>query len=61
MFVQWWCAEGFFFFLSHPDEAPLSRLRGSGQKEEVKLRGGVVGFEKGEEPVARKRTKKKWW
>ena len=32
---------------SIPDEAPPSRLRGSGQKEEVKLRGGVCRFCKG--------------
>ena len=52
LFVQWWYAKGFFFFfLPSPDEAPPSRLRGSGQKEEVKLRGGVWRLRKGEEPV----------
>ena len=30
-----------------PDEAPPSRLRGCGQKEEVKLRGGVCRLRKG--------------
>ena len=38
-----------------PDEAPPSRLRGSGQKEEVKLRGGVCQLRKGEEPVGSER------
>ena len=45
LFVQWWCAKGSVFFLSIPDEAPPSRLRGCGQKEEVKLKGrSFVGF-----------------
>ena len=39
--VRWWWNESSLFFLPIPDEAPPSRLRGCGQKEEVKLRGGV--------------------
>ena len=42
-------------FLPSPDEAPPSRLRGSGQKEEVKLRGGVCPLRKGEESVGSER------
>ena len=41
--------------LPSPDEAPPSRLRGSGQKEEVILRGGVCRLRKGEEPVGSER------
>ena len=40
---------------SSPDEAPPSRLRGSGQKEEVKLRGGVCRLRKREEPAGSER------
>ena len=38
-----------------PDEAPPSRLRGSGEKEKVKLRGGVCRLRKGEEPLGSER------
>ena len=43
-----------------PDEAPPSRLRGCGQKEEVKLRGGVCRLtERGVLVCRSERTKEK--
>ena len=47
LFVQWWCAEG-FFFLPLSGRGSASRLRGSGLKKEVKLREGASRFEASE-------------
>ena len=59
LFVQWWCAAGSLFFFPIPDEAPPSRLRGCGQKEEVKLRGGVCRLRGERHALVSKRANKR--